>query len=354
MPSIAPSARERKLVVGVDTHRDSHTAVAIDDVGVQVAVIQVPADRAGYRSLVGWVRTLGVPQVFGVEGTGSYGAGLCRYLQAAGYLVVEVTRPRRVTTRGAGKSDPIDAEAAARAVLAGTATITPKTGDGIAEMLRQIKVARDTAVRARTQAINALKALVLTCPQPLAGDLAGLPTTQLIQRCTRLRAGQLHTPTDAARHSLRALARRYRALTDEINQHTALIDTLTTTAAPTLRAGIGIGPDSAAEILGVYGDNPHRIHSEAALARICGAAPIPASSGNTHRHRLDRSGNRRANAALHRIIITRLRHHQPTIDYPTKRTQQGMTRREAIRCLKRFLTREIHHRVMADHPLVDT
>jgi transposase len=210
-------------------------------------------------------------------------------------------------------------------------------------MLRQLKIARDTAVKARTQAMITLKALVVTAPADLREPLDGLSKMALIDRCAGLRPGPITTPTAAAKHALRALARRWLAPTEEIKAHDQLLESLTTQHAPQLVAQFGIGADTAAALLVLVGDNPERIRSEAAFAKLCGACPVPASSGKTVRYRLNRGGHRQANAALYRVVIVRMRFHQPTIDYVTRRTAEGKSKAEIIRCIKRFLARELYH-----------
>jgi transposase len=270
-----------------------------------------------------------------------------RFLRRHELAVLEAGRPDRRDRRQRGKSDPIDAENAARAVLAGTSTATPKTADGTSEMIREIKIARDTAVKARTQAIITLKALVVTCPDELRHELQPLSKAALRDRCAGLRPGAMGTPLAAAKHALRALARRWQQLDEEIKTHDRLLDSLTAAAAPKLRQAFGIGVDVAAEMLILAGDNPERIRSEAAFAKLCGACPIPASSGSSQRHRLNYAGHRQANSALYRSVIVRMRFHQPTIDYVARRTTEGKTKREIIRCLKRYLAREIYHSLAA-------
>ena len=267
----------------------------------------------------------------------------------AQYRVVEVNRGDRRTRRAADKSDTIDAEVAARSVLAGQSTAIPKTADGAVEMMRQLKITRDTAVKARTTAMNTLKQIVVNAPPHLREALHALTDHGLLTPCAGLRPGPLDTPTAAAKHTLRALARRWLALAEEIATHDQHLTRLTTETSPTLREGFGVGAHTAAQMLIIFGDNPDRIRSEAAFAKLCGACPIPASSGmTTGRHRLYRGGHRQANAALHRTVVVRMRLHQPTVDDVARRTAGGRTRREIIRCLKRFLAREIYQRVMAD------
>ena len=345
--TLQPEAR--RTIIGVDTHKHVHVAVAIDTWGIHQGAHSFAADAGGYRALLAWAETHGRIDAFGIEGTGGYGVGLAGAVRRAGHRVVEVNRSDRRLRRIAGKSDSIDAEAAARSVLAGQATATPKTADGVVEMMRQLKVARDTAVKARTAAMNALKQILVNAPPVLREPLHHLTDQRLLARCAGLRPGRLDTPPAAAKHALRALARRWLALAEEVATHDRHLARLTTETSPTLRASFGVGANVAAELLIVFGDNPDRIRSEAAFAKLCGACPIPASSGmTTGRHRLYRGGHRQANAALYRSVIVRMRYHQPTVDYVARRTADGRTKRDIIRCLKRFLAREIYQRVMTD------
>jgi transposase len=333
------------VVVGVDTHKDEHVAVAIDGLGGRLGDQSVAANPIGYAALVTWADQLGAVAVFGVEGTGSYGSGLARFLRRHGRKVVEVSRPpRKGERRLSGKSDTIDAEHAAREVLAGKAKSTPKLADGIVEALRVIKIARDTAVGAHSQAIITLKATLVTASDELRAELEPLTDFRLVRACAALdSSGDIADPSVAMRHVLASLARRWLELHEEIKVHSRHLKKLTKTAAPDLVAAFGIGPDIAAEMLVTAGDNTDRIRSDAALAKLCGACPIPASSGkNSGRHRLNRGGNRQANAALYRAIIVRMRWHPGTIAYVERRTAQGLTKREIIRCLKRYMAREIY------------
>lgn len=335
------NTRVRRVTIGVDTHKHVHVAVALDELGTRLGDIAIPVDRAGYEHLLEWAGNHGRVVAFGIEGTGSYGAALASYARRNGHKVIEVVRPDRRERRINGKSDLLDAEKAARAVLSGTATATPKSADGVMEMLRQIKVAKDTAVKARTAAIITLKALIVTAPAELREELQGLAKMALIDRCAGLRPGRLETPLSATKHALRSLARRWRDLDVETKAHEALLEQLTRQVAPQLVGAFGIGPDTAAEVLIVAGDNPTRIRTEAAWAKLCGVAPLPASSGTTTRHRLNRGGHRQANAALYRTVIVRMQHHEATKAYVARRTAEGRTKAEIIRCLKRFLAREI-------------
>jgi transposase len=337
------------VIVGVDTHKSVHVAVAIDLLGTRLASCRASADHSGYAELVTWARTLATIGAFGIEGTGSYGVGLARFVRRQAIRVVEVSHCDRRKRRNNGKSDTLDAETAARSVLAGVATAVPKTADGSAEMVRQIKVARDTAVKARSAAIITLKTLIVNAPSDLRESLEPLTDRKLIDRCARLLPGVIADTVASTKHALRALAARWLTLSTEIAAHDEVLDAITQTAAPTLRQAFGIGPDSAAEMMIVAGDNPTRIRSEAAFAKLCGAWPIPASSGVTNRHRLFRGGHRQANAALYRIVTVRMRWHQPTIDYVTRRTAEGLSKKDIIRCLKRFVAREIYRLLLDDH-----
>ena len=330
-----------RVTVGVDTHKDTHVAAARDQLGRRLGTTQVPASSAGYAQLLAWAHALGEVAAWGVEGTGSYGAGLARFLAGHGQRVVEVNRPDRQARRRRGKSDAVDADAAARAVQAGEATGVPKAQDGVVEMLRALRAARQTAVKARTQAINALKGLLVTAPAELREQLGGLPTGRLVGAAAELELGTLTTPTAAVRLALRGLGQRYQHLDAEIALLTEQLDALTARHAPKLRDLHGVGPDCAAALLIAAGDNPRRLHSEAAFAALCGTSPVEASSGKTRRHRLNRGGDRQANAALHRVVVVRLRWHQPTRDYATRRTTQGKTSKEILRCLKRYVAREV-------------
>lgn len=344
MESIAPG---RRIVVGVDTHKHLHVAVALDELGGRVGELTIGADSVGYAALASWTEQLGRP-AFGIEGTGSYGAGLASFLRRRGHKIVEVDRGDRRGRRSNGKSDTLDAEAAARAVLAGSAAAIPKSADGVCEMIRQVKIARDTAVKARTQALITIKCAVVNAPAELREQLAPLSDKALIDRCSAFRRGPIESTTASAKHTLRALARRWLDLAAEIKEHDRVLDQLTRAASPSLRDAFGIGADTAAEMLIVFGDNPERIRSEAAFAKLCGVAPIPASSGKTNRHRLSCGGHRQANSALYRTVIVRMRFHQPTLDYVARRSSEGRSKRDIIRCLKRFLAREIYHHVMND------
>ena len=329
------------VIIGVDTHKLTHAAAAINALGARLGTMTIPANGKGYQALRAWARSLGSVRAFGVEGTGSYGAGLSRFLSEHGHAVLEVNRPNRQLRYQKGKNDPLDAESAARAVLSGQATALPKAGTSSVEMIRHLKVARDTAVKGRSQAMQTLKAIIVSSPVALREQLDRLTGKMtLVRHLAALRPGPLTSTTASAKTALRAIARRWLALDEEIGSHDANLAILAAARAPELMQAHGMGTGTAAEMLLLVGDNPERIRSEAAFAKLCGACPIPASSGKTNRHRLNCGGNRQANAALYRVV-TRLRGHQPTLDYVHRRTAEGRSKPEIIRCLKRFVAREI-------------
>jgi transposase len=286
-----------------------------------------------------------------VEGTGSYGAALTRYLRRQHITVVEVNRPDRAARRRHGKTDTIDATAAAHAVLSARATSTAKTGDGPVEMLRMFHLARASAVKSRTQAINQLKAVIVGADPALRDTVTGLSRTALIRHCANLPATPPHDVAGATLYTLRRLAQRIQALTAEARDLQQQITAVLNIHAPQLLHRHGIGPDSAAALLITAGDNPDRMSSEASFAALCGVSPIEASSGKTRRRRLNRGGDRRANAALYRVALTRSRSDQRTRDYLKRRATQARTRRDAIRCLKRYIAREIYHLIQQPSPL---
>jgi transposase len=346
--SITMADSRTEVILGVDTHADTHTAVVIDHVGRVRGTREVPADPRGYRQLVGWARRFGALRRAGVEGTGSYGAGLARFLLEAGVEVIEVSRPDRQRRRRRGKSDPTDAEAAARAVLAGDATAIAKTRDGIVESIRVLQVTRSSCVKSRTQIANQLKDLVVTGPETIRAELRALRTPARVARIAGWPPTTGMNPTDATRRALGHLASRYRHLTAELRELDRDLKRLTETAAPRLLARPGVGVESAAKLLIAAGDNPHRLRTDAAFAALCGACPVEASSGKITRHRLNRGGDRQANNALWTIAFQR-RHRDPaTQAYAKRRTPEGKTDRDITRCLKRAIARELHPLILQD------
>jgi transposase len=341
-----PDTTAVAVILGVDTHLDFHVAVAVDHLGRRLGDSSVPTTVQGYERLLRWAEGFGPLRCAGVEGTSSYGAGLTRHLRARGIEVLEVERPkhrRRSSRRNLQKSDPSDAERAARAVLAGEASGVPKSGDGRVEMIRTLRAARRSAIKARTQAANQLQALRVTAPEQLRNRLRGLSTKELVSVAARFRlAGGPSDVPAATKFALRSVARRYGALSAEIAELDAQLDRLVAQVAPELVALPGIGTDSAATLLIVAGDNPQRLGSEASFASLCGVSPIEASSGKVVRHRLNRGGNREANRALYMICLARMRRDRRTQEYVARRTAEGKSKREIIRCLKRYLAREVY------------
>jgi transposase len=347
MDDITPEA----IVIGVDTHKDVHVAVVINGLGARLADASFSATSRGYRQLADWACSHGAVHAFGIEGTGSYGAGLTRALTAQGFRVMEVGRVNRQLRRRHGKTDTVDAESAARAVLGGDIDAQPKSGDGAVEMIRHLKIARDTAVKARTQAMVTLKTLLVNAPQPLRERFIGITgKITLVRAIAALRPGAPTSTTASAKIALRALAQRWLTLDVEIKEHEAVLEALVRAQAPALMGAPGVSTSTIADMLVVLGDNPQRIRSEAAFAKLCGVCPVPASSGKTSRHRLNRGGNRRANAALYRVALVRMRHHPPTRRYVERRTAEGKSPREIRRCLKRYIAREIYQHLCTNKP----
>jgi transposase len=340
-----------RVTVGVDTHRDVHVAVALKQHGGWLGTRAFPTTPSGFAALTTWATRYGTLGSIGIEGTGSYGAGLARGRRARGLTVVEIERPERRDRQGRrrrGKSDPSDAAAAARAVLAGTAIGQPKAADGRVEMIRVLRVARRSALKARTQAANQLHALVLTAPDRLRARLRGLPLERLVTVAAAFRPGpRVDTPLAATRLALKALAGRYQQLSAESATLDGQLAQLVATAAPALVAVKGIGPETAGALLVAAGDNPDRLRSEGAFARLCGVAPLPASSGRTTRHRLNRGGDRDANRALYLLVLGRMSWDPRTRDYVARRTAEGLSKPEIIRCLKRYLAREVYRLLRA-------
>ncbi|MET8117506.1 IS110 family transposase [Streptomyces prasinus] len=341
-PCHVPAEAEEDILLGVDTHKDIHAAAVITTLGAALDGRSFPATAEGYRQLVSWARSFGMLRRAGVECTGSYGAALTRHLRAEGIEVTEVNQPDKAARRRHGKTDAIDAEAAARAVLSGRATATAKTSDGPVEMLRLFKLAKGSATKSRTQAINQLKSVLVCADAELRESLAGLSNPKLFKQCAELEDSGLSGPAGAARHTLRLLARRIQNLTAEINDLNTRITEAIKASAPGLLDVHGVGPDGAAALLIAAGDNPERLDSEASFAALCGTSPVEASSGKTQRRRLNRGGDRQANAALFRIVLSRLRWEGRSQDYLRRRLTEGKTKREIIRCLKRYVAREIY------------
>jgi transposase len=334
----------RPVTGGVDTHLDQHVAAVVDAVGGVLGVDRFPVTPAGYRRLLTWMRGFGGLERVGVEGTGSYGAGLSRHLREAGVVVLEVTRPNRQERHRNGKDDALDAIEAARAVLAGRAVATAKTSSGNSEALRVLVGAQRSAKQARIATMVQLRHLMFTAPDELRERYAKLSRVELTRQCARLRP---RLDGDGVRYATKTaaltLAHRAQALAAEIDELDVLIAGLVKQSAPDLLNVYGVGVDVAAAILVAVGDNPERIRNEAAFAKLCGVAPLPADTGKrSGRHRLNKGGNRHANSALWHIVLTRLSQREPrTVAYFERRRGEGLSTREIFRCLKRYVAREV-------------
>ena len=329
-------------VIGVDSHRDRHALALVDAVaGAPLLACEVAAAERGYHEALATARRRAPgPRAWALEGSGSYGRGLARFLLAHGEVVLEVERPRREGRRGRLKSDALDALRAARLLLGELPLARPREG-GRREALRCLLTVRESAVGARRVALNQLRALIVTCPEPLRAELRQLTQARLLRRCRGFRAGQRREPELAGTLlALRQLALRIDALTQEERVLKREILALVRRSAPTLLAKSGVGPISAAQLL-VSWSHRERLKSESAFARLAGAAPIPASSGQVVRHRLDRGGDRKLNRALHQIVLSRRRYDPTTVAYIQRRVGEGKSEREAVRCLKRYLARHL-------------
>ncbi len=334
----------KSVVGGVDTHKDLHVAAVVDAHDRVLGGEFFPTTRHGYKTMLHWMRSFGVVERIGVECTGTYGAGLMRYLQRAGVEVLEVTAPDKTDRRKRGKDDMIDAENAAHAAFAGIRTITPKSRDGMVESLRVIKVCRKTAVSARRVALQIIQMNIISAPDELREQLRHMTRMQLIRTLAAWRPDLtgFRDVTTAFRITFKSLARRYLELHDEIADLDVMIRAIVDDLAPDLVGRNSIGYQSASQLLITAGDNPERLKSEASFAALCGTSPIPASSGQTRRHRLNRGGDRAANSALHIIAIGRLRTEPRIQEYVERRQADGLSILEALRCLKRYIAREVY------------
>jgi transposase len=338
------------VIGGVDTHQLTHQAAILDHQLLPVADREFPATEAGYRQLLDWMSRFGLIARIGVESTGSYGAGLARFLTAAGVEVIEVRRPEKTTRAQQGKSDQVDAYSAARQAATGAATGRPKAKTGVIEAIRVVKVPRDEAVKHRTAAYSQMRDLITTAPAQIHDELIGMTAHRRVERALTFRPhrDRLEDPLHACKHSLKALARRIRALNVEIKQADVILTRLARQHLPSLVTMRQVGVQTAAQLALTAGENPHRMRSEAAFAKLCGVAPLPASSGKTTRHRLNRGGDRRANSALYLIVVGRMKNHHETINYVERRTAEGLTKAEIIRCLKRHLARSAYRALKTD------
>jgi len=334
----------RAVTGGVDTHLDLNVAAALDSIGGLLGVGEFPTTPAGHRDLAAFLAGFGTVTRVGVEGTGSYGAGLSRFLRSSGLEVVEVDRPNRQSRRRTGKSDPVDAIEAARAALSGRAQGAGKTREGNVEAIRVLVVAKRSARSTKIKTLNQIRHLGFTAPEELRARLKGVSRPHLAAQAAALRPRAGGDPVlFATKTALSLLGRRVLALDAERDRLNVLLTELVEKTAPELLEIHGVGIDTAATLLVTAGDNPGRLRSEAAWAHLCGVAPIQASSGKVTRVRLDRGGDRQANSALWRVVITRLRSEPRTQAYMEKRLKEGRSKPEIIRVLKRYVAREVFH-----------
>lgn len=346
MPATPIDVPANVITGGVDTHLDVHVAAALSSIGGLLGTASFPTTPAGYRQLHSWLASFGPVGQVGIEGTSSYGAGLTRALEAAGITVLEVDRPKRQVRRRVGKSDALDAVAAARAVLAGEALGAPKAKSGNVEGVRVLSVARSSSVKTRTQTLNQIRGLVSTAPAELRETLRSRSVADIVLVCSAYRPREGSDVLTVTKLALRVLARRVQYLDAEISELDARRTQLVEQVAPQLLSAFGVGPDTAAALLVCVGDNPERLHTEASFARMCGVAPIPAGSGLTDGyHRLHRGGDRQANSALWRIVLVRMATDPETKAYVARRTEEGKQKKFIIRCLKRYIARELYRRL---------
>jgi transposase len=338
------------VVGGVDTHKDVNVAAALNHIGAVLETRSFSTDARGHRDLIAWFLRFGRVTQIGIEGTGSYGAGLAAYCRRKGIAVVEVNRPNRQLRRLRGKSDPIDAIAAGRAVLSGEARCIPKQRDGGVESIRALQAARNTAIKAAVQTENTMRCLIVSAPSSLRSLLIHLPFERQLSLASRFRPGNVIDPLEATKFALRSCARRHLSLMEEVAVFDRQIEDLVgQVAPPELMAMCGVGTQVAAKLLVAVGDNPDRMTSEAQFAALCGVSPMDCSSGKHQRHRLNRGGNRDANSALWRIAFTRRIHDPQTRAYIERRKQQGKTDREITRCLKRYIARSVFKVLQMHH-----
>jgi len=342
MTIVETSIETVAITGGVDTHLDVHVAAALDEIGGLLGTESFPTTAAGYAALLAWLGSFGRVVLVGVEGIGSYGAGLARYFHRAGVDVVEVDRSDRQDRRRQGKSDPLDAISAARAALSGRAHGRPKGRDGTVEAIRTLMVAKRSARSDRTATLNQMRALIATAPDDVRARFAHHSVAELVAQSAAMRPRPGDTVGYAIRVTLRELGQRAAYLADQIDRLNELIAPLIAAHNPALLAVRGVGPEIAAILLVAAGDHPERLRSEASWAHLCGVAPIPASSGKVIRRRLDPAGDRQANHALWRIVVTRMAWDPRTRAYVERRTVEGLSKLEIIRCLKRYVARETY------------
>jgi transposase len=326
-----------------------HVAAAVDANGGVLGVESFATNPHGFAELHAWLARFGPVECVGVEGTGAYGAGLARYLRTRDLVVIEVDRPNRQARRKTGKSDTIDAIEAARAALSGRASGIAKSADGDVEAIRALLVARRSARDVRIKYLNQIRHLGFTAPDELRERLRGVHRDQLARTAAALRPARSAGPVMySTKLAIRTLGRRVLDLEADTARLDRLLDELVGRTAPSLLAVYGVGTYTAAVLLVAAGDNPHRLRSEAAFAHLCGVAPLPASSGKTTHHRLNPGGNRHANHALWRIVFTRMSSDERTRKYVARRTAEGLSTREVMRVLKRYVAREIYPHLARD------
>jgi transposase len=334
----------RGITGGVDTHRDIHVAAALDPLGGLLGSESFSTDPAGYKALLAWLESFGQVTKIGVEGTGSYGSGLSRFLRRVGVEVIEVDRPNRDERRRSGKSDPLDAVEAARAALSGRASGSPKSRDGAVEAIRVLVVAKRSARQARVKALLQMRHLVFSAPDQLRCRLKGLSVPALVAEGVKLRPSRsADLVTAATKASLSSLAHRISSLDNELAELDQRIEVLLVATVPDLLDLFGVDPDTAAALVMAAGDNPERLYSEAAWAHLCGVSPIPKGSGKSSgRVKAHDGGDRQANSALWRIVMVRIAHDPETQLYFERRVKEGKTKHEVIRILKRYIAREVY------------
>lgn len=338
----------KEVILGVDTHLDVHVGAIINETGKLLGTKSISVNTNGYRDLYSWASSFGQLNRAGVEGTGTYGAELFKYLESNGVMVIEVNRPDRAARRLQGKSDTTDAVCAANSVLSGKSTAIPKQKSGACEAMRIVSVARRSAIKDKTQTINQIRALLISAPQEIREKLWRAKAMDCVKMCIRIKILGDTVLLESMTSTLKLLAKRWLMLSKEIIQLDKMLDDLTLKYAKKLRSRFGVGPQTAATLLSVAGDNPQRLKNESALASLCGTNPLPASSGKTIRHRLNRGGNRVANNALWTIAMVRMRSDLRTRSYVERRTAEGLSTKEIQRCLKCYIIRELYPVIMSD------
>ena len=333
-----------QIIGGVDTHQDLHTAAIVNLEGAVLGAESFSTTRAGYRAMLRWFRSHGELLRVGVESTGTYGAGITRHLALSGIPVLEVTGPDPASRRAKGKDDALDAIAAAEAARTRRRVQVAKDRSGAVEALRVLRTTRKTAIKCRRAALQQLHNTIVAAPEEVRDQVRNLTRMQRLRTCAAWRPDTVgyRDPVVATKLALKYLARRILDLNDEIAELDRFIVPLVEELAPNLRELEGVGTENAGAVMVAVGDNPDRLRSKASFAMMCGVCPIPASSGKTQRHRLNRGGNRQANSALHMVVVCRMRIDQRTRAYVARRTLEGLSKREVMRCLKRYVAREIY------------